>query len=613
MKVTLEQVNRPETRRCNYCYIKGHIREHCRKRLANEKKSQGSKDTSSSRNVNAKEVEAEMADVGFEPWDEPSEVTVSKIDLDLAVDDAVFDTGATHDVFNSPKHFISIKEITPIKLTLADGSAKSMITAVGSVRVESPFDSTKFCIRHQVYMCKDLKHNLLSGVAMFEDGVNFHTGAKGLYFDVSNGRMLAKQLKRKWILKISNPSVAVYNISSYQMWHRRLGHPNNRVLRILVKSNACHDLPVSIGPSVPCEVCADAKSTRSSSIGPSFRIHDRILPLVVVDLCGPFQEKSIGGAQYFLQIRDVFSTFVQVTPLINKYDATGVIKRYVAEVERLTGKKIMYWRNDGGGEFLKKELETFFTSHGISLEKTLRYFHEQAGVIERSQRTIQSIMRCLLFDTDLPKSFWSLAATTAAYLHNRLPNVNTDGKTPQEILLNEKPSIGHLRVFWSWAFVHVPQELRKKLDHRAIKCRFVGYLARSKGWQFWNPVTKEFVESAHAKWLNEVGDKPNTPIGDDSPVPDPPSDINRLLNPVESAFTSLVTILETMKLDDSSITEGIRMQDAMSESVRTLAAGLAQKLPKSYKLAMKSDEADKWNEACEKKFKCCDAWESEKR
>lgn len=278
---------------------------------------------------------------------------------------------------------------------------------------------------------------------------------------------------------------------------------------------------------------------------------------MVADLCGPFKEKSVGGAQYFLQIRDVFSTFVRVTPLINKYNATGVIKRYVAEVERLTGQKIKYCRNNGGGEFLNKELENFFGSHGISLEKTLRYFHEQAGIIERSQRTIQSIMRCLLFGSDLPKYFWSMAATTAAYLHNRTPNSNTDGKTPQELLLNEKPSIEHLRFFGSWAYVHIPQELRKKLDRRAVKCRFVGYLARSKGWLFWNPITKEFIESAHAKWLDET-DESRLTNDHTEPVPDPPSDINKLLNSVENdEILNLVEILQSMKLDDPSITAGI--------------------------------------------------------
>lgn len=64
--------------------------------------SQGSKDSSSSKNMNAKEVEVEMAGVGFEPWDEPSEVTVRKINLDIDADDAVFDTGATHGVLTCP-------------------------------------------------------------------------------------------------------------------------------------------------------------------------------------------------------------------------------------------------------------------------------------------------------------------------------------------------------------------------------------------------------------------------------------------------------------------------------------------------------------------------------
>lgn len=471
MKVAVQQDSCTEHRRCNYCYIKGHVKADCRKRIAKETRTnEGQKEVSSSKKFTAREVEAEMAGVGFSPWDEPKEVTVSKMNRDLEPDDAVFDTGATHDVSNSPKHFVDLKEIAPIKLTLANGSAKSMITAVGSVRVESPFDAAKFCIRQHVYLCNDLKHNLISGVAMYEDGLNFHTGVEGLYFEVPGGRILAKQVRRKWVLKISSPTVSACIVSSYQMWHRRLGHPNDRVLRQLIKSNAFHGMPDSLGPTTPCKVCADAKSTKTSAIGSFFRTHDRVLNLIVADLCGPFQEKSIGGAQYFLQIRDIFSTFVRVTPLVNKYDATAAIKQYVAEVERLTGEKIKYWRNDGGGEFLNKELNNFFTEKGISLEKTVRYFHEQAGIIERSQQTVQSIMRCLLFGSDLPKSFWSLAATTAAYLHNRTPNSNTNGKTPQEILLDKKPSVEHLQIFGSWAFVHVPQELQKKLDHRAVKC-----------------------------------------------------------------------------------------------------------------------------------------------
>lgn len=85
----------------------------------------------------------------------------------------------------------------------------------------------------------------------------------------------------------------------------------------------------------------------------------------------------------------------------------------------------------------------------------------------------------------------------------------------------------------------------------------MGYLARSKGWKFWNPETKEFIESAHAKWLDESVSEDKAPGQDEGPVPDAPSNINRLLNPVNEAFVNLVTVLETLGLNDSQITETI--------------------------------------------------------
>lgn len=58
-----------------------------------------------------------------------------------------------------------------------------------------------------------------------------------------------------------------------------------------------------------------------------------------------------GGLSIFLQIRDVYSMFVCVSALVNKYYVTLVIKTDVAEVERLTGCRLVYWRNDGGTSF----------------------------------------------------------------------------------------------------------------------------------------------------------------------------------------------------------------------------------------------------------------------
>lgn len=73
-KVAFNPDSRPETRRCDYCYIKGHLKSDCRKRLAAEKRSaEGQREGPSTRKMSANEVEAEMA--GFDAWDEPREIT----------------------------------------------------------------------------------------------------------------------------------------------------------------------------------------------------------------------------------------------------------------------------------------------------------------------------------------------------------------------------------------------------------------------------------------------------------------------------------------------------------------------------------------------------------
>lgn len=90
----------------------------------------------------------------------------------------------------------------------------------------------------------------------------------------------------------------------------------------------------------------------------------------------------------------------------------------------------------------------------------------------------------------------------------------------------------------------------------------------------------------------------------DHPIPDPPSDINKLLNLIDcDEVSKLVETLQTsLVIHDRNITQTVREQDSMCKTVRLLAAGIAQKLPRSYKLAMKSDESEEWRQACDKEI-----------
>ena len=63
--------------------------------------------------------------------------------------------------------------------------------------------------------------------------------------------------------------------------------------------------------------------------------------------------------------------------------------------------------------------------------------------------------------------------------------------TPEEKFTGKKPDLSHLKVFGCLAYVHIPDELRSKLDPKAEKCTFIGYSLEPKGYRCYNPLTRE--------------------------------------------------------------------------------------------------------------------------
>ena len=66
------------------------------------------------------------------------------------------------------------------------------------------------------------------------------------------------------------------------------------------------------------------------------------------------------------------------------------------------------------------------------------------------------------------------AMHTANYLKNRTPTKALGMKTSYEAWYGKQPDLSNLPVFGCIAFAHVPDVLRKKLDDKAVKLRFMG-------------------------------------------------------------------------------------------------------------------------------------------
>ena len=182
-------------------------------------------------------------------------------------------------------------------------------------------------------------------------------------------------------------------------------------------------------------------------------------------------------------------------------------------VENQCEQKIKVLRTDNGGEFTSEEFNTFCKMAGIIHQLTVPYSPQQNGVVERKNRTVMEMTRCIMFEKKLPKFLWAEGVNTSVYLLNRLATKAVNDCTPFEMWTGVKPTVKHLRVFGSPCYVHVPSVKRGKLDEKAEQGILVGYAANSKGYRIYNLITAKvqvsrdvhFDEEAYWNWdLREV-------------------------------------------------------------------------------------------------------------
>jgi hypothetical protein len=106
-------------------------------------------------------------------------------------------------------------------------------------------------------------------------------------------------------------------------------------------------------------------------------------------------------------------------------------------------------------------------------------------------RTIMNKVRCMLFDSNSDLRLWGEAFKTAIFIINRV-TTSLGKKTPYELHTGVIPTGINLRRFGCVGYVHVPEELRSKLEPRSVKMVFAGYDVNKKGYRMFNPETESF-------------------------------------------------------------------------------------------------------------------------
>ena len=287
------------------------------------------------------------------------------------------------------------------------------------------------------------------------------------------------------------------------LWHLRFGHLNFNGLSVLAKKKMVTGIPLLENFNRLCEGCILGKQQRDSfPVGKSRRAMQQ-LELVHSDICGPMETVSHGGNRYLLTFIDDYSRKTWVYFLKQKSETFEIFKSFKAYVEKQSGLSLKVLRTDRGGEYTSNEFADFCKNQGIKHQLTASYSPQQNGVSERKNRTIVEMARSMLKGKNLPKVFWAEAVSCAVYILNRCPTRSVLNMTPEEAWSSFKPDVEGLRVFGCVAYAHVPAEKRKKFDGKGVKCIFIGYSDRTKGYKLFNPATGEVIVSRDVEFSED--------------------------------------------------------------------------------------------------------------
>nr|GEX58959.1 hypothetical protein [Tanacetum cinerariifolium] len=204
-----------------------------------------------------------------------------------------------------------------------------------------------------------------------------------------------------------------------------------------------------------------------------------------------------------------------------KHEVFETFKIFQKEVENQLGKTIKSLRFDRGGEYMSQEFFDHLKEHGIISHHTPPYTLQHNGVSERRNQTLLDMVRSMMSQTTLSKSFWDYALETVARILNMVPTKERDTLT--------KPD---------------------KLDPRSFKSIFVGYPKETMIYSFYSPSENKVFVARNAEFfesrlldlkasgsvedlelIQEEDTNPSVDTGldheeDDQEIDEPQSDIN---------------------------------------------------------------------------------------
>ncbi|GJV32239.1 retrovirus-related pol polyprotein from transposon TNT 1-94 [Tanacetum coccineum] len=212
-------------------------------------------------------------------------------------------------------------------------------------------------------------------------------------------------------------------IDESKLWHRRLGHVNFKMNK-LVKGNLVRGLSSKIFDNDhTCVACQKGKQHKAS-------------------------------------LTDDFSKFSWVFFLASKDETSGILKRFITEIENQLNRKVKVIR-----------------------EFSVATTPQQNRVAKRKNMILIKATRTMLADSLLPTVFWAEVVNTACYVLNRVLVTKPHNKTPYELIIGRPPSISFMRPFGCHVTILNTLDPLGKFYRKAEEGFLVGYSVNSKAFK----------------------------------------------------------------------------------------------------------------------------------
>ena len=414
------------------------------------------------------------------------------------------DSGSSHHVTNSVDHLDAAQPYAGLDQVMVGNGEFLPITHVGSASI--PTQSGKIPLS-DVLICPDITKSLLSVSKLTDDFPCEFTfdSTTVCVKDKATSRVLSKGKKVKGLYRLDVPQFLTFysfrqQVASDGVWHKRLGHPNDQVLKHLSTIKAILFNKTS---QSKCESCQLGKTCRLPFFSSDFR-SSRPLERIHCDVWGPAPVVSTQGFRFYVVFIDNYSTFCWLYPLKMKSDVFTIFKAFQSQVENQYKQKISVFQSDGGGEFVNKNLSDHFTAAGIRHFISCPHTPEQNGIAERRHRHITELGLSMIYQSHLPLNLWVEAFFTSAFLSNLLPTtVNNKMVSPFERLNGSPPIYTALRVFGCAYYPYLRPYANNKFDPKSLLSVFVGYNEKYKGYRCYHPPTGRVFINRHVLFDEE--------------------------------------------------------------------------------------------------------------